>query len=137
MCFAFQKNLTRLTKGATKQVLEFFDLYNLKRGETAIRLYISRKRATTSTRIHCTEAGDIIWEQFYPFGGMSRPAREKKYVLKPEEDKWAISIVIIKGKPNDIVGLDDAIIKSHLAEPKPNGIYLMSEKDVTRFLEAI
>jgi len=67
-------------------------------------------------------------EQFYPFGGMSRPAREKKYALKPLCDKNAITVVIIRGTPGNITGLDNRIFKSHLTAPEKNTVYLMTKK---------
>ncbi len=131
------RKLSEFTKNAPKQTLEYFDLYHLKFGEVAVNLYVSRKRASKATHIHCTESGDIIWEQFYLFGGMSRPARERYNSLKPEQSKNAISIVIIRGNAGNIIGLDDTLIKSHLAEPKPSEVYLMSEKNAVRFLQSI
>ena len=83
MCFDDSIKLSKFIGKSPKHRLDYFDLYNLKINNISVNLYISRKRATKSTHIHCAESGDIIWEQFYPFGGMSRPAREKKYVLKP------------------------------------------------------
>ena len=78
-----------------------------------------------------------MWEQFYPFGGMSRPAREKKYALKPGHDKNSITVIIIRGTPGNITGLDNGIFKSHLSTPERNNVYLMTEKNLTKFLESI
>ena len=128
MCFANSRKLSKFIGKAPKQRLEHFDLYNLKLNDTSMNLYVSRKRATTATHIHCTESGDIIWEQFYPFGGMSRPAREKKYALKPICDKNSITVVIIRGTPGNITGLDNGIFKSHLTVPEKNTVYLRTEK---------
>ena len=136
MRFAKSKELYKFIGKAPKQKLEYFDLYNLKFDAISVNLYVSRKRATKSTLIHCTESGDIIREQFYLFGGMSRPAREKKYVLKPICDKIAISVVIIRGTPGIIVGLD-GLIKSHNNSPEPNKVFLMLEHDAMDFLRHI
>ena len=137
MCFANSRKLSKFIGKAPKQRLEHFDLYNLKLNDTSMNLYVSRKRATTATHIHCTESGDIIWEQFYPFGGMSRPARERRYALKPVRDKNIITAVIIRGTPGEIMGLDNEIFKSHLVVPEKNSIYLMTEKNAIEFLESI
>lgn len=137
MCFSKSKELSKFIGNAPKQRLDYFDLYNLKINNISMNLYISRKRATKATHIHCAESGDIIWEQFYPFGGMSRPAREKKYALKPLCDKNAITVVIIRGTPGNITGLDNGIFKSHLAAPEKNNVYLMAEKNSIQFLESI
>ena len=137
MFFATSRKLKKIIGDAPKQNLEHFFLYNLKLNDIAVNLYISKKRATKATHIHCTESGDIMWEQFYPFGGMSRPAREKKYALKPLCDKNAITVVIIRGTPGNIAGLDNGIFKSHLTAPEKNTVYLMTEKNSIKFLESI
>ena len=137
MCFAKPKPLSKFIGKSAKQRLEYFDLYQFECKEQNVNLYISHKRARKPTHIHCTESGDIIWEQFYPFGGMSRPAREKKYALKPICDKNAITVVIIRGIPGNITGLDNGIFKSHLSAPEKNNVYLMIEKNVISFLESI
>ena len=137
MYFIPSKKLRVLVKNSTKTSLEFFDLYQVEYKEKNVNLYISHKRATKATHIHCTESGDIIWEQFYPFGGMSRPSREKKYVLKPECDKNAITVIVIRGNPGNIIGLENGIFNSHLSEPKKNNIYLMTEKNAINYLESL
>ena len=137
MFFDTSRKLKKIIGEAPKQNLEYFYLYNLKPNDIAVNLYVSKKKATKATHIHCIESGDVIWEQFYPFGGMSRPAREKKYALKPLCDKNAITVVIIRGTPGNITGLDNGIFKSHLATPERNNVYLMTEKNSIQFLESI
>ncbi len=137
MCFVNSRNLSKFIGKAPKQRLDYFDLYNLKLNDTSVNLYVSRKRATKATHIYCIESGDIMWEQFYLFGGMARPAREKKYVLKPTCDKTAITVVVIRGKPGNIIGLESGIFKSHLSEYENNKVYLMTEKDVSTFLACL
>ena len=137
MFFDTSRKLKKIIGNAPKQNLEHFYLYNLKINDIAVNLYVSKKRATKRAHIHCTESGDIMWEQFYPFGGMSRPSREKKYALKPICDKNAIIIIIIRGTPGNITGLDNGIFKSHLSAPEKNNIYLMTENNAIRFLESI
>ena len=137
MFFDTSRKLKKIIGNATKQNLEHFYLYNLKINDIAVNLYVSKKRATKRAHIHCTESGDIMWEQFYPFGGMSRPSREKKYALKPVCDKNAITVVIIRGTLSNITGLDNGIFKSHLATPEKNTVYLMTENNSMQFLESI
>ncbi len=131
MCFANSRKLSKFVGNAPRQRLDYFDLYNIKLNDIAVNLYVSRKRATKSTHIHCTESGDIIWEQFYPFGGMSRPAREKKYVLKPVCDKKIATVVVIRGKAGNITGLDEKI-KSYKSRLEPNTVFLMSSKHIEK-----
>ena len=137
MFFTTSRKFKKIIGNAPKQNLDHFYLYNLKFNDIVVNLYVSIKRATKRAHIHSTESGDIMWEQFYPFGGMSRPAREKKYALKPICDKNAITVVIIRGMPGNITGLDNGIFKSHLAAPEKNNVYLMAEKNLTKFLESI
>ena len=137
MLFAPYRKLKKIIGEAPKQNLEYFYLYNLKLNDIAVNLYVSKKRATKRAHIHCTESGDIMWEQFYPFGGMSRPAREKKHALKPLRDKNAITVVIIRGTPGNITGLDNGLFKSHLTAPEKNTVHLMTEKNLAEFLESI
>ena len=137
MCFTKSKELYKFIGKAPKQRLEYFDLYQLDYKEQNVNLYISHKRARKSAHIHCTESGDIIWEQFYLFGGMSRPSREKKYVLKPTCDKTSITVVVIRGVPGNIIGADDGTIKSHLLEPNLNNTYIMNKANAIKFLSSL
>ena len=137
MFFDTSRKLKKIIGNVPKQNLEHFYLYNLNLNDIAVNLYVSKKRATKRAHIHCTESGDIMWEQFYPFGGMSRPSREKKYALKPVCDKNAITVVIIRDTPSNITGLDNGIFKSHLATPEKNTVYLMTENNSMQFLESI
>ena len=129
MCFAKSKELFKFIGNAPKQRLDCFDSYNLKINNISVNLYISRKRATKGTHIHCAESGDIIWEQFYPFGVMSRPAREKEYVLKPHYDKNTIVIVVICGNPREIMGLDNGFFQLSQMPIKFGNVYLITENE--------
>ena len=135
MCFNTSRKLSEFIGKARKQRLDYFDLYTSKLNDSPMHLYVSHKRARKSSHIHCTESVDIVWERFYPFGGMSRPAREQKYVLKPVCDKNAITVVIIRGTPGNITGLDNGIFKSHLNTPEKNNVYLMAEKNMIFFVK--
>ena len=135
--FILLAKLRPFIKNSVKTSLEFFDLYQLEYNGESINLYISHKSAGKASCILCTEGGDVIWEQLYPFGGMSRPAREKKYALKPICDKNAITVVIIRGTPGNITGLDSGIFKSYSATPEKNNVYLMTDKNSIKFLESI
>ena len=72
-------------------------------------VYMTREAASKSTRIYCEENETIYWEQHYMMGGMCNPQIVKKVLVKPERKKDEISIVVIKGKPGIIVGLDEGI----------------------------
>ena len=129
MFFATSRKLKKIIGDAPKQNLEHFYLYNLKLNDIAVNLYVSKKRATKRAHIHCTESGDIMWEQFYLFGGMSRPYREKKYVLKPQCDKTSIAIVVVSGNPQEITGLDNGFFRSSQMPIKFGNVYLITENE--------
>ena len=136
MFFTTSGKLKRIIGDAPKQDVEHFYLYNLKLNGTDVKLYVSKKRATKRAHIHCTESGDITWEQFYIFGGMSRPSREKKYILKPTCDKNAATVVVIRGNAGNITRLDEKI-KSHHSTMNSNELFLMSERYAIPFLKKI
>ena len=127
MFFDTSRKLKKIIGNVPKQNLEHFYLYNLKFNDIAVNLYVSKKRATKRVHIHCTESDDILWEQFYPFGGMSRPSREKKYVLKPQREKNAITVVVVRGNPQEIIGLDDGNLKLFRTSLELGDTYLVTE----------
>ncbi len=71
----------------------------------------------------------IYWTQYYIAGGHGRPAAVKTPILKPCREANAITIVVIKGKPGTINGLDEGIWVS--AEkgklPKEDQVLVLSE----------
>ncbi len=81
-------------------------------------VYFSKKAASKATQICCGEDGSVYWKQFYIAGGYSRPSVEKSVLVKPENNKDESEIVVIKGKPAMIAGLDEGI---WLSPKKENG----------------
>ena len=92
-------------------------------------VYISKNLATKATRIYCEADGTVYWEQYYIMGGMCAPSIVKNVLVKPERMNDEIAIVVIKGKPGVIVGLDEGIWvsakKGKLSSAKD--IFVMSE----------
>ncbi len=92
-------------------------------------LYVTKKKATKSTRIDCGEDNTVYWTQFYIAGGHGRPSVVKTPLVKPIAAADAITVVIIKGKPGTITGLDEGIwvsAKNGKLRDKRQ-IFLMSE----------
>lgn len=92
-------------------------------------VYMTKKTANKATRIYCEDNGTIYWEQYYMMGGICTPQIIKNVLLKPERSADEITIVVIKGKPGVIVGLDEGIWVS-AKNGKLRGekdIYVMSE----------
>ena len=91
-------------------------------------LYITRSAVTKSTHIHCREDGSVYREDLYPFGGYTNPSRVESVLAKPQRKADETVIVVIKGKPGIITGLDEGIFVSSRGKIKTiNDIYVMSE----------
>ena len=92
-------------------------------------VYISKNPATKATRIYCEADNTVYWEQHYIMGGMCYPSVVRSVLVKPERARDEIVLVVIKGKPGVIVGLDEGIWisakKGRLDSPKD--IFVMSE----------
>lgn len=72
-------------------------------------LYFTKKAANKGTRIYCEKNETIYWEQLHMMGGISSPLIVKNVLAKPKRGSDEIVIVVIKGKPGSIIGLDDGI----------------------------
>ena len=90
-------------------------------------VYESIKSATRNTHIECGENGTIYWKQWYPVGHLTL-VPETSVLIKPERSNQETVIVLIKGKPSLIKGLDEhGFISSRNIHKKPTDIYVMSE----------
>ena len=92
-------------------------------------VYISKNSATKTTRIYCETDNTVYWEQYYMMGGICTPSIVKNVLVKPRREKDEITLVVVKGKPGAIVGLDEgswvSAKKGKLGSP--NDIFVMSE----------
>jgi DNA-binding Xre family transcriptional regulator len=92
-------------------------------------IYMSKGAATKATRIACESGNTVYWEQHHMMGGLCSPNIVKTVLLRAERAKDEISIVVIKGKPGIITGLDEGIWvsakKGRLRHDKE--IFVMSE----------
>lgn len=92
-------------------------------------IYLTKKAATKATVIYCEKDGTVYWEQHYMMGGICTPSIVKSVLVKPTRNPDEIVMVVIKGKPGTIVGLDEEIWVS-ARNGKLNGqkdIFVMSE----------
>ena len=71
------------------------------------------------------------WEQLYMMGGISSPCVVKNVLFRPDRKSDEIVIVVIKGKPGSIIGLDEGVWVS-----AKNG-KLKGEKDIFVMSEAV
>lgn len=92
-------------------------------------VYTSKSTATKATRIYCESDGAVYWEQHYMMGGPCTPSIVKSVLVKPERADDEITLVVVKGKPGVIAGLDEGIWvsakKGRLGGKKD--IFVMSE----------
>ena len=96
-------------------------------GTQSYALYVSKQTANRQTSIFCTEDGSIYWEQVYPIGYVTNNA-ERYLLIKPSSTPDERTIVIIKGKPGIIHGLDEnGFVSSRGTPKKPSDVYVMSE----------
>lgn len=78
-------------------------------GDQKYAVYFTKKSATKATRIYCERDRTIYWEQYYMMGGISTPHVVKNMLVKPRRGTDEIVIVVIRGKPGIIIGLDEGI----------------------------
>lgn len=91
------------------------------------KVYQSKQTATKSTHIHCKEDGAVYWENFYAIGTVSVTS-EKTLLVKPCRKNNETVIVLIKGKPAVITGLDEnGFVSSRGIRKNKSDIYVMSE----------
>ncbi len=92
-------------------------------------IYMTKKAANKATRIYCEKDETIYWEQYHMMGGMCTPSIIKSVLVKPKRESDEIAIVVIKGKPGAIIGLDEGIwvsAKNGILQSQ-NDIFVMSE----------
>ncbi len=107
---------------------ELYKTFSFTDGNTNYTAYVTKKVAGKATHIHCREDGTVWWEQLYPMGGMSRPSSETHVLIKPKFEQDERAILIIRGRPAEISGLDEGIFVSSKREAKGKAeIYVMSE----------
>ncbi len=72
-------------------------------------VYMTTQTATKATQICCEDDATVYWEQHYMMGGMCTPSIVKKVLIKPIREADEIVLVVIKGKPGIIIGLDEGM----------------------------
>ena len=90
-------------------------------------VYASARSAVKESLIHCREDGAVYWEQVYPIGHLTN-GRDTVRFVKPLRDPNVTEIVLIRGKPGIITGLDEnGFISARGTRKKDTDIYVMSE----------
>ena len=91
------------------------------------RIFVSAQVANKHTHIHCEEKGGVYWEQFYPVSTFSRNS-VKNLLVKPPRTKDETVIVLIKGKPSFITGLDEnGFASARGGRKSQSDVFVMSE----------
>ncbi len=117
-----------ITLGKVTAENELYQTISFSQNGKNYTVYRSKARATKATHIECRANGTVYWVQLYPFGGMSSPSRVENVFIKPIPQNDETAIVVIKGKPGLITGLDEGIFVSSRGIPKSkNSVYVMSE----------
>ena len=94
---------------------------------------LSKQSAGKGTHIHCKANRTVTWEQLR-IGGMAGPQREEFVLAHPRPTDKEITLVVIKGKPDLITGLDDnGFVSVKGTFKKPTDIYLMTEAELKTF----
>ncbi len=92
-------------------------------------LHMTAKAATKATRICCEEDGTIWWEQHHMMGGPCTPSVVRQVLIKPVREENETVLVVIKGKPGIITGLDEGIwVSAKNGRLRgPRDVFVMSE----------
>lgn len=95
-------------------------------GERQFVVCVSNRSATKATHIVCGEDGTVYWKQLYAVGISCVP--EQVALIKPPRTSDETVIVLIKGKPGIIRGLDEnGFVSARGTCKKPTDVYVMSE----------
>jgi DNA (cytosine-5)-methyltransferase 1 len=97
------------TLGRISEENETFSKVTFELNGQKYAVYLSKKAATKATRIYCEADNTVYWEQHYMMGGPCTPSIVKSILVKPERARDEITLVVVKGKPGVIVGLDEGI----------------------------
>ena len=96
-------------------------------------VYQSKQRANKATQIHCEKDDTIYWIRFHSVGHVAS-IPTKTVFIKPCRKDGKIVIVLIKGKPSAITGLDEnGFISSRGIIKNKNDVYVMSEGAFKKF----
>lgn len=112
--------------------------------ERKYAVYITNETATKATQIKCADNGAIYWRQYHiSFAHMSSfgtsaagPLNDNKVLVKPARAADETAIVVIKGKPSLISGLDEGIwVSAERGKAKtPKDVFVMTEAQFKLFV---
>lgn len=113
--------------GRVEEKYETFKVVRFVLNGQRYTVYESKKTANGSITVRCGKNGTVLWEEPDHAGHINLPPIVS-VLVKPVREKGEIAIVLIKGKPNCICGLDEnGFVSSRSALKKDTDIYVMSE----------
>ena len=113
--------------GVRTEQTEFYQTVRFSLDNQKYTVYQSVQSATKNTVIECGECGTVYWKQFYPIGYIAN-GQTVNVLIKPPRSGEETVIVLIKGKPGNIKGLDEnGYVSSRGLRKKPTDVYVMSE----------
>lgn len=123
--------------GVCSEETEYCKVIRFVLGDRKFAVYQSKQSASKATQIRCGEDGAVHWRQFYPVSYIA-PAQTDLVLIKPPKVADETVIVLIKGKPAIIEGLDEnGFVSSRGTLQKATDVYVMSEAAFKIFEEKI
>ena len=116
---------------------EYFDIFYREHNGIDLKIAITAKKADSKTVIQLS-LGEIAWDKLYP-AGMNTPAVDREIICRPSEllEKDKLCILVIRGKPGTIKGLDEGIFSSwnnSFENAQKNKLYVICEKEFQTLL---
>ena len=113
--------------GTVTDETEQYETVRFSVGDQKFVVYRSKKAATKSVHVECGLDGTIYLKQLYAVGYILCDP-EVSILIQPKGTADEIPIVLIKGKPGVIKGLDEnGFVSSRGIRRKDTDVYVMSE----------
>lgn len=113
--------------GACVAENELFKTVRFAMGDQQYTVYLSKQRANKATQIHCEADRTVYWVQFHPVGHIAG-VPTKTVLIKPCRKQGEQVIVLIKGAPAVITGLDEnGFVSCRGSLNGREDVYVMSE----------
>jgi len=148
ICHALECNLEDIAELGSKKnstlynhlkkygkLIEDVDNYRLTEvtiGQDNYLVYLCKAPLSKSAHVICSQDETVYVEHFYPFGGMSSPIKDKSVLVKPTVRKRTATLVVLRGRPGMLAGLDEGVFVSHAphSEPQKNKVTILSEAEL-------
>ena len=114
--------------GVCTEEQEQYSVIRFTHGGRQYVVYRSKAVATNRTvQIACGKNGTVYWKSFYKIGHIHLPPTVT-VLVKPPRNREEIEIVLVRGKPHVIEGLDEnGFVSSRGRRQKDTDVFVMSE----------